>query len=340
MPVAAPVRPEPRARLGAVTTSRFDIDPYLNDPTHWATSMAHHADLMIPCLDAVGAKSILEVGAYAGDLTRLLADWAAQAGARVMAIDPSPQPGLVQLAADREQVELVRRTSFDALPEVEPADVVVIDGDHNYFTVTRELELIEARAAGRDLPLLLFHDVAWPHARRDDYFAPEDIPAEYRHPIAGDKGGLFPGDPGLRKDGVPYPKSAAHEGGPRNGVLTAVEDFVESRDDLRLAVVPAFFGFGVLWPRSAPWADEVEEIVGPYDRHPLLERLEANRVHHLATVWESQTREGRQRGVLERLLESSAFAVAERLSRLRVKAGVAPAQSVISKDEIRRVLGR
>ena len=323
-----------------MTTSRFDIDPYLNDPTHWATSMAHHADLMIPCLDAVGAKSILEVGAYAGDLTRLLADWAAQAGARVMAIDPSPQPGLVQLAADRDQVELVRRTSFDALPEVEPADVVVIDGDHNYFTVTRELELIEARAAGRDLPLLLFHDVAWPHARRDDYFAPEDIPAEYRHPIAGEKGGLFPGDPGLRKDGVPYPKSAAHEGGPRNGVLTAVEDFVESRDDLRLAVVPAFFGFGVLWSRSAPWADEVEEIVGPYDRHPLLERLEANRVHHLATVWESQTREGRQRGVLERLLESSAFAVAERLSRLRVRAGVAPAQSVISKDEIRRVLGR
>ena len=319
-----------------MTTSRFDIDPYLNDPTHWATSMAHHADLLIPCLDAVGAKSIQEVGAYAGDLTRLLAEWAAQSGARVMAIDPSPQPGLVKLAADRPEVELVRQTSFDALPEVEPADVVVIDGDHNWFTVTRELELIEQRAEGRDLPLLLFLDVSWPHARRDDYFAPEDIPAEYRHPIAGDKGGLFPGDAGLRKDGVPYPKSAAHEGGPRNGVLTAVEDFVGSRDDLRLAVVPAFFGFGVLWSRSAPWADEVEEIVGPFDRNPLLERLEANRVHHLASVWVSQTREGRQRGVLERLLESSAFAVAERLSRLRVKAGVAPAQSVTSKDEISR----
>ena len=39
------------------------------------------------------------------------------------------------------------------------------------------------------------------------------------------------------------------------------------------------------------------------------------------------------------MLESSAFAVAERLSRLRVRAGIAPAQSVISKDEIRRALG-
>jgi hypothetical protein len=40
------------------------------------------------------------------------------------------------------------------------------------------------------------------------------------------------------------------------------------------------------------------------------------------------------------MLESSAFAVAERMSRLRVRAGIARAQSVISKEEIRRVLGR
>ena len=330
-----------------MTTPRFDIDPYLNDPTRWATSMAHHADLMVPCLDAVSARSIIEVGAYAGDLTRLLVDWAAAAGARVAAIDPSPQEALERLADDREELELIRRTSFDALPDVELADVVVIDGDHNYFTVTRELELIEQRAAGGGLPLLLFHDVCWPHARRDDYFAPEDIPAESRQLIAGDGGGLFPGDHGLRKDGVPYPKSAAREGGPRNGVLTAVEDFVDARDDLRLVVVPAFFGFGVLWSRSAPWAAEVEAIVGPWDRHPLLERLEANRVHHLAQahapqvrVWELQNREASYRQLLERMLGSSAFAVAERLSRLRVRAGVATAQSVISKDEIRRVLGR
>ncbi len=48
----------------------------------------------------------------------------------------------------------------------------------------------------------------------------------------------------------------------------------------------------------------------------------------------------RQERVLRRMLESSAFAVAERLSRLRVRARIAPAQSVISKDEIRRALER
>ena len=53
---------------------------------------------------------------------------------------------------------------------------MVIDGDHNYFTVREELRLIGERAPGAELPLLLFHDVCWPHGRRDDYFDAEQIP--------------------------------------------------------------------------------------------------------------------------------------------------------------------
>jgi hypothetical protein len=46
----------------------------------------------------------------------------------------------------------------------------------------------------------------------------------------------------------------------------------------------------------------------------------------------------RQEAVLRRLLESSAFGVAEKLSRLRKRAGIGPAHPVLSKDEIRRAL--
>ena len=55
---------------------------------------------------------------------------------------------------------------------------MIIDGDHNYFTVSEELRLIGERAPGAELPLLLFHDVCWPHGRRDDYFDAELIPEE------------------------------------------------------------------------------------------------------------------------------------------------------------------
>ena len=58
-----------------------------------------------------------------------------------------------------------------------------------------------------------------------------------------------------------------------------------------------------------------------FDRHPVLERLEANRIEHLARgylrqteLWKLEQRLARQQALLQRLLDSSAFAVAERLS--------------------------
>ncbi len=128
-------------------------------------------------------------------------------------------------------------------------------------------------------------------------------------------------------------------------MLTAVEDFVSERDGVRLAVVPVFFGFGVAWHRDKPWAADVARILDPFDQHPVLERLEANRVRQLARghtwryeLWQTRERLARQEAVLHRLLDSSAFSVAEQLSRLRARAGVATEQSIVSKDDIRRVL--
>jgi hypothetical protein len=314
------------------------IDPYEHDPARWGTSLAHTAELSLPCLDAAGVRSVVEVGAYAGDFTRVLVAWAARAGARVSAIDPAPEPDLVALERAHPELELIRAASVDALAEIPLPDAMVIDGDHNYFMVREELRLIGERAPGADLPLLLFHDVGWPHGRRDDYFDAEAIPAASRHPQAGGGGGLYPGDPGLRPHGLPYPRSAAHEGGPRNGVLTAIEDFVAERDRLRLVVVPVFFGLGAVWHLDAPWSDAVAAILDPWDGNPLLQRLEENRLLQIAIAYEATFELDALRAMLERIEGSSAFAVAERLSRLRVRLGIAAEASALSKADIRRVL--
>jgi hypothetical protein len=321
------------------------FDPYLHDPDHWGVSLAQMTELIRPCLDAASVTSIAEVGAFAGDLTRVLVDWAAGAGASVMAIDPAPQPGLEALAQEHPELELVRETSLAALPTIPMPDAIVIDGDHNYYTVSEELRLIGERAPGAELPLLLFHDVRWPHGRRDDYFDAEQIPAAARHPVAADGEGIVPGEAAARPGGLPYPRSAAMEGGAGNGVLTAVEDFVTARDGVRLAVVPAFFGLGVAWHTAKPWSADLARVLDPFDGNPIMERLEANRVQQLAAMherrtelWRAHERLERQERVLRRLLDSSAFAVAERLSRLRARAGVAAEQSIVSKEEIRRAL--
>jgi hypothetical protein len=349
VPAADPAHPQydgGRSRLAAsMERLSLNIDPYANDPGHWGASLITLAEIIVPVLDAAGAKSVVEVGAYAGDLTGLLVEWAGGSGARVWAIDPAPRKPLVDLAEQRPELELVRATSHAALSEIPIPDAAIVDGDHNYYTVREELRIVAERAAGGELPVLIFHDVGWPHGRRDDYYDPSLVPEEARQPIH-EGAGLFPGDSGIRPSGLPYRYAAAREGGPRNGVLTAVEDFVADREGLRLAVVPAFFGLGVVWHERAPYADAVGEILEIWDRNPLLERLEANRVHHLASshiamveAARAAERAARQEAVLRRLLESSAFGVAERLSRLRERVGIAKWASVVSKEDIRRALG-
>jgi hypothetical protein len=128
-------------------------------------------------------------------------------------------------------------------------------------------------------------------------------------------------------------------------VLTAVEDFTTADPRLRLAVVPAFFGLGAVWRKDAPGAEELERILAPWDRNPILTRLEANRVRHLAErqllrteLWQTQQRHAAQEALLHRLANSSAFGIAARLSALRVRFGVARWQAPLSREEIRRTL--
>jgi hypothetical protein len=317
---------------------------FASDPGQWGASLINNAEVMIACLDAAGARSVVEVGAYAGDLTRFLLDWAQGAGARVYAVDPAPQKELRALSQERSDLELIEATSHQALAEMDPVDAYVIDGDHNYYTVSEELRLIVERSPAGALPLLMFHDVGWPHARRDDYFAPGLIPDEYKQPTI-EGGGLFPGIAEPQPGGLPYKWPAAREGGPRNGVLTAVEDFLGEHAGARLAILPAFFGLGIVWHQDAPYAGRLEEILGPLDGNAIIARLEANRTFHLAAMHQqlmevtaARERVARQEAVLRRLLTSSAFALAERLSRLRHRVGIAPGSSVVSREEVLRAL--
>lgn len=339
-PVATFALAQATTRLaGPVAPFELAYDPMATDPGRWGHSLGNLAELLFACLDAAAPRSLIEVGAYAGDVTRMLVQWADQGSpVKLYSIDPVPQPALVTLAEENPRLELVRQTSHEALRELEAADVYIIDGDHNYHTVSEELRLIAERSPER-MPMLLCHDVCWPHARRDSYYAPERIPDDRRQPTA-EGGYVFPGVAGVHDGGLIYKWPALTEGGPGNGVLTAIEDSLAGRDDVRFAVVPAFFGLGVIWDRGASYADQLESILGPWDRNPILERLEANRVLHLAAWQRDQARAAwcQERSALKdvflrKLLASRTLALAISLSRLH--RGGDPA---FTKDEIRPLL--
>ena len=312
----------------------------VQDPLKWGYSLSNVREILLPCLDSIQAADVLEIGSFKGELTADLIAWGNRSGARIAGVDPLPPDELRALAAAHPDFELIERTSHEVLAGLDALpDAIVLDGDHNYFTLSEELRLIAERADGGTMPLLLFHDVCWPHARRDTYYAPERIPEEYRQPLGHDVG-LAPGEPETAELGLPFVWAALREGGARNGTMTAIEDFLADRERLRLAVVPAFFGFGVLWDEDAAWADRIATLIGPFDRHPVLERLEANRVDHLVAgqarareLEELRKRSVRQEAVLRRIADSSAFAIAEKLSAIRQRG-----KPAFSRDEVRRAL--
>jgi hypothetical protein len=315
-------------------------------------SLANLRDLLIGCLEIADARSVIEIGSDRGLLTAELLDWAA--GEReIVGVDPAPHEDLEALASEHPELRLIRDTSHGVLREVELPDAIVLDGDHNYYTLSEELRIIGERAPGDDLPLLLFHDVGWPHARRDSYYVPDRIPEEHRQPVVKDAS-VVPDEPGVVEAGLPLDWAAAREGGERNGVLTAIEDFLATRDDMELATVPAFFGFGVVWSRGREWADQMSEYLAVWNDNPLLARLEANRVEHLVErlrayreldalhkeairMYEELTRTtermARQEEILLTLLGSGSFAVAERISRVRNRG-----EAVVSRERIRKAL--
>jgi hypothetical protein len=316
-------------------------DFFPTDPDENAASLSNLAEVMFGCLDAAAVRSLVEVGAFHGKSTRDLLAWAEGSGVRVIAVDPAPEPGLTELAAGRDDLELIAATSHDALRAIGSVDAVILDGDHNYYTLSEELRLIEEGSPGAAMPLVLLHDMGWPHARRDSYYAPERIPAQDRQPLLRNVY-LAPWEPRVvEQGGLPFACVAEREGGPRNGTLTAVEDFIGARDDLAIAVVPAFFGLGVLWHRRAPWAAAVEEVVAPWDRNPLLERLEANRIRQMVERYrmtrmlgDSVDRGADCEELLRTMLGSRAFAAGEQLSRIH-----GGGRSVFSREAVRRALG-
>lgn len=206
-----------------------------------------------PLLELVEARSVVEIGAASAEHSRLIGAWCRDRGARATIIDPAPRFDPAEIHDPQAGIVLDQRPSLDALPGLDACDVALVDGDHNHYTVLRELRLLfaAARDASRPAPVVVCHDVLWPYARRDLYYDPSTIPDEHRHPWR--RAGMLRGRSEL-VDGSglnPHLCNAEHEGGPRNGVLTGVEDAVAELDETAtLTILPVLYGLAIVVPAS------------------------------------------------------------------------------------------
>lgn len=187
-------------------------------------------------LDQRKPKTILEIGVLRGENTLKILEWCAQNDAHLTSIDPLAwegdlpddvkkafpgyeykrgQPGFEEYSVATHALEDIykkgleghwtcvkdRSLNYLESQDFTGSDVYMIDGDHNFYTVFQELAAIHPHCKPGDI--LLYNDVAGAWARKDLYYDPSFIPPEY---LSGKK----------------------------QGVLTAINSFLDSKSERRL----------------------------------------------------------------------------------------------------------
>ena len=236
-----------------------------------------------PVVTAVGASRVVEIGALRGETTVKMFD---ALGPRGRAPRHRSRAGLRSSRARRGfpgRYVFHRAPSLDVLPSLPPMDVALVDGDHNWYTVYHELKLLaevarDARCAppGPVAPRCRMAVRATGSLLRRPS-GPRGVPATVR--ARGDAAGrkrLFPGS-GLN----PTMWNAELEGGPRNGVMTALDDFIaEHERPLRRLVLPIYFGLAIVveeerLARTPALGAVLEHLDSAAGRYELMEVAEA-----------------------------------------------------------------
>lgn len=216
-------------------------------------------NIILPIIEKINAKYIIEIGSDTGINTKNILEYCVRNNGKLVSIDPFPKFDINQYKEYYGDIfELYKEISLDRLSLLKNYDVVLIDGDHNWYTVYNELKLIESSFANEKFPLIFLHDVLWPYARRDLYYNPETIPKEFRNDYFKKgiiKNQKFLTDEGGLNQGL---YNSIEETSDKNGVLTAIEDFIsESNVDYTFIKVNIFYGLGILFPKDK----EIENFI-------------------------------------------------------------------------------
>ena len=133
---------------------------------------------------------------------------------------------------------------LDVLPDLTDYDAIFIDGDANWYTVFNELNIV--KQSNKEFPLVFICNNIFPNKRRDSYKDPEAIPSEFRQKFAKELPLIYDGETINIVDECYH---ACEENTPRNGVLTAIEDFLSENSHVRIMDINFVDGTTILYPK-------------------------------------------------------------------------------------------
>lgn len=231
-------------------------------------------DIIIePVLSMLEPAVVVEIGSDQGKNTVRLLDFCKENNAILNAVDPLPKFDVDALKKQYGRHFVFHKSlSLNAIPKIGVSDAVLIDGDHNWYTVINELRLIERChiESSKAFPLVMVHDIGWPYGRRDLYYNPENIPDKFRKPYK--QKGVRPDSAELLEEGGlnQHLNNSIYENDLQSGVLTAIEDFLKETDQsIEFLKLPGLSGLGILVDhRLKDKKDALITFLGDFDFDP------------------------------------------------------------------------
>ena len=122
-------------------------------------------------------------------------------------------------------------------------DAIFINDDPNWFTVYNELNIIKENT--NEFPLVFICNNVFPNKKRDSYINPKIIPEEYLNEYSEE---LPLNDKIIIYDNLYHAKD---EFTSRNGVLTAIEDFLKENKSIGIMNIKLLNGITILYPLNS-----------------------------------------------------------------------------------------
>ena len=231
-------------------------------------------NILVPIIRKINSKCIVEIGSGTGINTKNILNYCVECDAKLISIDPNPNFDVSGFSEEYSNFfTFYEELSLERLPLLENFDCVLIDGDHNWYTVYHELISIYEKFSNNNFPLIFLHDISWPYGRRDLYYNPKNIPAEYLNEYSK-LGIILDNEELVTEGGINYNFfNANKENTPKNGVLTAIEDFLEFCPyDLDFHSFPIFYGLGIIHKKDLKLYDFIEKIIYSYQTMEFIEK--------------------------------------------------------------------
>lgn len=126
--------------------------------------------------------------------------------------------------------ECIKDNPLNALPNLGYYDAIFINDDSNWYTVFNELKII--KGTNEVFPLVFICNNNFPNKRRDSYSNPDNIPSNFRQEYINGFPICYNNEKIIISDGFFH---ACDDNTPRNGVLTAIEDFL--KENLHIGII-------------------------------------------------------------------------------------------------------